>query len=114
MSLWKSLTTKQDVKDLIISDYSDKTFDELSDLQNEITDSVMPIYNSDVIGEWQAMPSDFDGQGVELYGLPPESEINVYKLMSLDLYAYYSDIVANVIWDLTENGDTVAESENNK
>lgn len=113
-TLLKSLTTKEEIAEIIKTDFSDKNFDELSDLQGQITDSVMPIYYSDIIGEWQAMPGDYDGQGVAEFGLPPEKEITVYKLMELDLYAYYSDIVAGLIWDLTANGDTVAESEANK
>lgn len=113
-TLLKSLTTKQDIEEMIRTDYSDKTFDQLSDLQGEITDSVMPIYYSDIIGEWQAMPSEYDNEGVAQFGIPDPESATVYSLMSLDLYAYYSDLVAGVIWDLTDNGDTVAESEANK
>jgi hypothetical protein len=113
-TLLKSLTTKQDIEEMIRREYSDKTFDQLSDLQGEITDSVMPIYNNHIIGEWQAMPSEYDGEGVAEFGLPEPDKITVYRLMELDLYAYYSNLVAGAIWDLTANGDTVAESEANK
>lgn len=113
-TLLKSLTSKADITEIIKTDYSDKTFDELSDLQHEIVDGIMPIYNSDIIGEWQAMPSDYDGEGVNQYGLPEPDRITVYRLMELDLYAYYSDLVAELIWELTDNGDTVAESEANR
>jgi hypothetical protein len=103
-TLLKSLTTKQDIKDMILSDYAGKDFDELSDLQGEITDSFMPIYYSDIIGEWQALPSEYDGEGVAEFGLPPANQISIYKLMELDLYKYYSDLVAGVIWDLNDEG----------
>lgn len=113
-TLVKSLTTKEEIAEIIKTDYSDKSFDQLSDLQAEITDTVMPIYTSDIIGEWQAMPSEYDNEGAAQYGLPPEKEITITRLMELDLYAYYSDLVSSLIWELTDNGDTVEESEANK
>lgn len=94
---------------MITTDYKGKTFDGLSDAQGEITDSIMPIYYSDIIGEWQAMPNDYDGEGVAEFGLPPEKEITVYKLMELDLYAYYSNLVASVIWEMEDAGELVEE-----
>ena len=108
-TLLKSLTTKQDIREMITTDYKGKALDELSDLQGEITESVMPIYYSDIIGEWQAMPSEYDGEGVAEFGLPPEKEITVYKLMELDLYAYYSNLVASVMCDLEDVGELVGE-----
>lgn len=90
---------------MITVDYKGFNFDGLSDAQGEITDSIMPIYYSEIIGEWQAMPSEYDGEGVAEFGLPPEKEITVYKLMELDLYAYYSNLVASVIWDMEDAGE---------
>lgn len=103
-TLLKSLTTKADIRQIITTDYKGLSFDGLSDAQGEITDGVMPIYNGDIIGEWQAMPSDFDGEGVAEFGLPDPKTITVYRLMELDLYAYYSNLVATVIWELQDEG----------
>lgn len=103
-TLLKSLTTKADVRQIITGDYEKTTFDKMCDLQGEITDGIMPIYNGDIIGEWQAMPSSFDGEGVATFGLPNPETITVYLLMELDLYAYYSDLVASVLWQLQDEG----------
>jgi hypothetical protein len=104
MSLLKSLTSEQDIRQIITTDYEKRTFDKMCDLQGEITDSVMPIYYGDIIGEWQAMPNEYDNAGVIEYGLPEPEKITVYKLMELDLYHYYSDLVAKVLWALQDEG----------
>ena len=90
---------------MILTDYKGYNFDGLSDAQGEITESIMPIYYAEIIGEWQAMPAEFDHEGVAEFGLPPEKEITVYKLMELDLYNYYSNLVASVIWDMEDAGE---------
>lgn len=65
----------------------------LSDRITELVDSYTPIYNSDIITEWQAMPPEFDGMGVVTYGLPPTDEINPVSLMRLDLINYIDELV---------------------
>jgi hypothetical protein len=104
MSLLKSLTTEQDIRQIITGDYEKTTFDKMCDLQAEITESILPIYYGDIIGEWQAMPNEYDNAGVIEYGLPEPEKITVYKLMELDLYHYYSDLVAKVLWALQDEG----------
>jgi hypothetical protein len=103
-TLLKSLTTRADIRQIITVDYAGKSFSQLEDLQGEITDGVMPIYYGDIIGEWQAMPSEYDGEGVAEFGLPEPEKITVYRLMELDLYAYYSNLVASVLWELQDEG----------
>ena len=101
-TLLKSLTTKAEIAEIIKTDYEGASIEELEALAHEITDGIVPVYYSDIIGEWQAMSAEFDGEGVARYGLPEEKEINVYKLMSLDLYAYYYDLTREAIEELEE------------
>ena len=103
-TLLKSLATKADIRQIMTVDYAGKTFSQLEDLQGEITDGIMPIYYGDIVGEWQAMPSEYDGEGVSQFGLPEPDKITIYKLMELDLFAYYSDEVAGVLWELQDEG----------
>jgi len=56
------------------------------DLLNELADSNTPIYYSDIISEWQEMPSEFNDCGREL-GVSGEPQI--MNLMQDDLAIYY-------------------------
>ena len=74
----------------------------IKDRSGEFIDSYLPIYNNQIIEEWQAMPSDYDNRGsVELGHL--EQEINIINLMSLDLYLYYSDLFAEAISEVEQS-----------
>jgi hypothetical protein len=73
----------------------------IKDRSGEFIDSYLPIYNNQIIEEWQAMPSDYDNRGsAELGHL--EHEINIINLMSLDLYLYYSDLFAEAVEEVEE------------
>jgi len=70
---------------------SGEELDEIKDRSNEFVDGFLPIYNNEIISEWQAMPSEYDNRGsAELGHL--EQEINIVNLMQLDLYLFYSDL----------------------
>ncbi len=103
-TLLKSLTTVEDIKRMMMTDYKGFTREQLDNCQHEITDSIMPIYYGDIIGEWQAMPSGYDGRGVDEFGLPPEKEITVYRLMELDLYLFYFERVGDAFNELVDAG----------
>lgn len=103
-TLLKSLTTEADIRQIITTDYEGQTVSQIEDALHEITDGIMPIYNNDIIGEWQAMPSEYDGEGVSQFGLPEAERITVYRLMELDLFAFYFDRVATVFYDLQKEG----------
>lgn len=87
---------------MIKTDWEGRSFEQIEDAIGEITDGIMPIYNSDIIGEWQAMPSEYDGRGVAEFGLP--SEPTVYTLMTGDLYFYYYDLVSDALTQLEDEG----------
>ena len=76
------------------------TLEEIRDNSGEWIDGYLPIYNADIIKEWQEMPGDYDNRGhLELgHG----EEIDIVRLMSLDLYLYYTDLFNEVISEMEE------------
>lgn len=69
--------------------------EEIRDNSGEWVDGYLPVYNNEIIEEWQKMPSEYDNRGVEELGLP--NETNIINLMSLDLYLYYGDIFSEAL-----------------
>jgi predicted RNase H-like HicB family nuclease len=78
-----------------------QTLEEIKDRSHELIDNYVPVYNNRVIEEWTAMPSDYDDRGSAELGHSCE-DLNIIKLMSADLYLYYSDLVALVFDDLAQ------------
>jgi hypothetical protein len=87
---------KQEVRDNL----AHSTIEELEDNSGQFIDNCLPIYNSDIIQEWQNMPSEYDNRGSSELGIP--NEISIISLMLLDLYLYYSDIFNEAITELKE------------
>ena len=77
------------------------TLEEVKDRSHELIDNYVPVYNNRIIEEWTAMPSDYDNRGSAELGHSCE-DLNIIKLMSADLYLYYSDLVALVFDDLAQ------------
>jgi len=67
-----------------------ETFDDIRDKSGEFIDSYLPIYNNEIIEEWQNMPGYYDDRGSAELG--HMGEITIIGLMSLDLYLYYTDL----------------------
>ena len=63
--------------------------DEIRDNSGEMIDSHLPIYNNEIIEEWQKMPGEYDDRGTEELG---GGTTGIVALMSLDLYLYYTDL----------------------
>lgn len=80
------------------------TLEDLEDRLGEYVDSALPIYYSDIIDEWRAMPSNYDGAGVDELGVPEKP--TVYSLMTGDLYLYYSDLYRDALAELIEESET--------
>jgi hypothetical protein len=70
---------------------SGQDLDTIKDRSGEIIDGYLPIYNNEIIKEWQEMPSDYDNRGSAELGHLGQ-EINIVNLMRLDLYLYYTDL----------------------
>jgi len=64
--------------------------EEIKDRSGEIIDSYLPVYYNGIIEEWKVMPSEYNDRGSAELGVG--GEVNIYNLMSLDLYLYYSDL----------------------
>ena len=62
----------------------------VKDRSGEIADSYCPIYNNQIIEEWQAMPGEYDDRGVQEIG--GDDSVGIIGRMSLDLYLYYTDL----------------------
>ena len=73
----------------------------ITDRQGEFIDSYLPIYNNQIIEEWQSMPNEYDNRGSAELGLG--QEVNIINLMSLDLYLYYSDLFAEAVKEVEES-----------
>ena len=74
--------------------------EEIKDRSGEFIDSYLPIYNNQIIEEWQNMPNEYDNRGSLELGLG--QEVNIINLMSLDLYLYYSDLFAEAVKEVEE------------
>jgi hypothetical protein len=75
--------------------------EDITDRQHEFIDSYLPVYYNQIIDEWKAMPSEFNDRGSAELG--HGEDINIYNLMSLDLYLYYSDLFAEAIKEVEES-----------
>jgi len=77
-----------------------ETLESIHDNSGEWVDGYLPIYNADIIKEWQEMPGYYDDRGSAELG--HMGEITIIGLMSLDLYLYYTDLFNEVITEMEE------------
>jgi hypothetical protein len=76
------------------------TLEEIQDNSGEWVDGYLPVYYNQIVEEWQKMPSEYNDRGHAELG--QGGEINIYNLMSLDLYLYYTDIFNSAISELED------------
>jgi hypothetical protein len=60
------------------------------DLLTELAESACPIYYSDILKDWQEMPSEFNDSWKE-NGIETTAETTIFGLMGWDLYFYYEN-----------------------
>jgi hypothetical protein len=78
--------------------------EDIRDNSGEWVDGYLPVYNNQIVEEWQEMPGDYDNRGsAELGHLG--HEINIINLMSLDLYVYYFDLFSEALAELEAEGE---------
>lgn len=77
------------------------TLEEIQDNSGEWIDGYLPVYYNQIVQEWQEMPSEYNNRGSAELGHLGQ-EIDIYNLMSLDLYLYYTDIFNKAIAELEE------------
>ena len=75
--------------------------EDIKDRSGEFIDSWLPVYYNQIIDEWKAMPSEYNDRGSAELG--QGGEINIYNLMTLDLYLYYSDLFAEAVNEVEES-----------
>jgi hypothetical protein len=71
----------------------------------ELADSNTPIYNNDVLEEWQQMPSEYNDKWKK-YGYDAnKNESGILALMQIDLTFYYLDAFQEVWEEIKEEED---------
>ena len=97
-----SYQTKQAMKEEFKTEIANGLdLDEIRDNSGEWVDGYLPVYYNQIVEEWQAMPSEYNNRGSAELGHLGQ-EIDIYNLMSLDLYLYYTDIFNEAITELEE------------
>ena len=93
------MTTYDEIMDELRNALLVEDLDSISDRGGEWIDGWVPIYNGEIIAEWQEMPSDYDNRGALEFGYNPE-ELSIISLMQSDLYLYYGDLLARALDEL--------------
>lgn len=86
------------VKELRTAIANGEELEDIKDNSHEWVDGYLPVYYNRIVEEWQEMPSEYNDRGHTELGLG--HEINIYNLMSLDLYMYYTDLFSEAIQEL--------------
>lgn len=81
--------------------------DSIKDRSNEIVDGYVPVYNNEIIKEWQEMPGDYDDRGATELGTSEDA--GIISRMSLDLYLYYSDLFNEAIAEVEAEATLCAD-----
>jgi hypothetical protein len=93
------MTTVQDiVKELRTAIENGEELESIKDNSGEWVDGYLPVYYNRIVEEWQEMPSEYNDRGHTELGMG--QEINIYNLMSLDLYIYYTDLFNEAVEEL--------------
>ena len=77
-----------------------ESLESIKDSSNDFIDGFLPIYNYDVVEEWQVIPNSYDNRGAAELGTG--GDIDIVSLMRLDLYLFYSDLFNEVIEGMSE------------
>lgn len=77
-----------------------ETLLDIRDQLGEYVDGYLPVYNNQIIAEWQNMPSEYDDRGAAELG--DMGETTIIGLMSLDLYIYYTELFHSALDLLVE------------
>jgi hypothetical protein len=95
-------TTQEQMKEEVLNEINNngEDLDEIRDNSGEWVDNYVPIYNNQIIKEWQDMPSEYDDRGAQELGISEDATI--LNRMTLDLYLYYSDQFAEVLDEVEE------------
>jgi hypothetical protein len=87
---------KQELQQELEKGYA--SLDEIEDNSGEWVDGYLPVYYNRIVEEWQNMPSEYNNRGAKELG--QGGEIDIYNLMSLDLYLYYTDLFNEAVEEI--------------
>ena len=94
-------TVEQMVAEIRAEIANGEELEAITDRSGEFIDSYLPVYYNRIIEEWKEMPSEYNDRGSAELGMG--GEVNIYNLMSLDLYLYYSDLFAEAVKEVEES-----------
>lgn len=92
------------MKEEITRELSYSTLEDIEDRSGELIDSYLPVYNNRIIEEWQHMPNDYDNRGALELGY--EGDLDIVRLMTLDLYLYYSDLFSQAMEEIKQEQES--------
>lgn len=100
--------TKEEIKKILEENWQqieNATYPE--DVLTEWADGFVPIYNHEIIRDWQEMPSEFVDNWQE-YGIGCDT--GIISLMALDLFAYYQATTEECYREISEQLETQAQN----
>ena len=96
-----ALTTRDEIRTRILDDIDEITkADFVEDQIEELADSEIPIYYSEIIAEWTELSPDDSNQFGEV--IIPDENTTIYSLMSADLWIYYRKTFLSVYNEILE------------
>lgn len=104
--------TDSDIKGDILDHWEqlqDKAHPE--DLLTELAESACPVYYSDIIKDWQEMPSEFNDSWQEITA--PTQDTTIFSLMGWDLWNYYQDSYRRIFSKVAEEKEELELEEAN-
>ena len=93
-------TTERMAEEIRLELAQGEELEDIKDRSHEYIDSYLPVYYNGIIEEWKDMPSEYNDRGSAELGVG--GEVNIYNLMSLDLYLYYSDLFAEAVKEVED------------
>lgn len=100
-----ALTTYNEIKQELLNEYEHAT----EDTCHEIADSNTPVYYSDIISEWQALPSEYSDTWRE-HGHETTPETTITQLMAVDLYYYYHELAYRAYQEIQDEKESELEN----
>ena len=94
-------TVEQMVEEIRTEIANGEELEDIKDRSGEFIDSYLPVYYNRIIEEWKEMPSEYNDRGSAELG--QGGEVNIYNLMTLDLYLYYSDLFNEAVEEVEES-----------
>lgn len=94
-----------DIKQVILDEWDYIGNEDPKGILDQFADSAVPVYYSDIIKDWQEMPSEYTDSWKEIYG----SEIGdngITSLMAIDLYQYYTDTFYRIHEEILEEKES--------